>query len=54
MPLKLILGAMPSEIISIESELAGVERGAHASYPYLRGRLGKRRVLVAVTGVGIR
>ena len=53
MPLTLILGAMPSEIISIESELTGVERGAHACYPYLRGRLGRRRVVVAVTGVGI-
>ncbi len=53
MPLTLILGAMPSEIISIESELTRVERGVHACYPYLRGRLGRRRVVVAVTGVGI-
>lgn len=53
MPRTLILGAMPSEIVSIETELTQVERGTLECYPYLRGRLGKRPVVVSVTGVGI-
>lgn len=44
---------MPSEIVSIESELTRVDRGELEGYPYLRGRLGKRPVIVSVTGVGI-
>lgn len=53
MPRTLILGAMPSEVVSVESELARVERGTLECYPYAKGRLGKRAVIVAVTGVGI-
>jgi 5'-methylthioadenosine/S-adenosylhomocysteine nucleosidase len=49
----LILGAMPSEIVSIEAELTQVARGELEGYPYLRGRLGRRAVIVSVTGVGI-
>jgi len=44
---------MPSEIVSIESELARVERGTLECYRYVKGRLGRRAVIVAVTGVGI-
>ena len=53
MSLTLILGAMPSEVISVESELTHVKRGTLECYPYVRGRLGKRPVVVSVTGVGI-
>jgi 5'-methylthioadenosine/S-adenosylhomocysteine nucleosidase len=52
-PLTLILGAMPSEVAAIDAALVA---GAHRElegYPYQRGKLGKRRVVVAVTGVGI-
>jgi adenosylhomocysteine nucleosidase len=51
--LTLILGAMPSEIVAVEAALAEKKTGEHEGYPYLRGRLGRRRVVVAVTGVGI-
>ncbi len=51
--LTLILGAMPSEIVAIESALAGARKGELEGYPHLRGRLGRRSVVVAVTGVGI-
>jgi 5'-methylthioadenosine/S-adenosylhomocysteine nucleosidase len=44
---------MPSEIVSIETELTHVAHGELEGYPYLRGRLGKRAVIVSVTGVGI-
>lgn len=53
MPGTLILGAMPSEIVSVESEMTRRERGTLARFPYARGRLGQRPVVVAVTGVGI-
>jgi len=53
MPRTLILGAMPSEIVSIESDLTAVRRGTLEGYPYVSGRLGKRPVVVSVTGVGI-
>jgi len=53
MPGTLILGAMPSEVVSVESELTRPSRGTLECYPYSEGRLGKRPVVVAVTGVGI-
>ena len=53
MPGTLILGAMPSEVVSVESEMTGIRRGTLECYPYANGRLGKREVIVSVTGVGI-
>lgn len=53
MPGTLILGAMPSEVVSVESEMTRLERDTLACYPYARGLLGGRSVVVAVTGVGI-
>ena len=52
-PLTLILGAMPSEVVAIDSALSSVREGELESYPYRRGKIGKRPVVVAVTGVGI-
>jgi 5'-methylthioadenosine/S-adenosylhomocysteine nucleosidase len=51
--LTLILGAMPSEVVAIEKELKGTERGALHAFPFIRGRLGERPVVVSVSGVGI-
>lgn len=51
--LTLILGAMPSEVTSIVPELSSAREGELEGYPYHRGKLGKRQVLVTVTGVGI-
>ena len=51
--LTLILGAMPSEVASIVPALSSRVEGEHAGYPFHRGRLGRRSVMVAVTGVGI-
>jgi adenosylhomocysteine nucleosidase len=49
----LILGAMPSEVRSIQAELAGRKAGTLACFPYQQGRLRGRDVIVAVTGVGV-
>lgn len=51
--LTLILGAMPSEIASIVPALSSRSEGELEGYPFHRGKLGARAVLVAVTGVGI-
>jgi len=51
--LTLILGAMPSEVASIVPALSSRSEGELGGYPFHRGRLGERSVLVAVTGVGI-
>lgn len=51
--LTLILGAMPSEIVAVDSAIAGGSKGELEGYPYVRGRLGRRAVVTAVTGVGI-
>ena len=52
-PLTVILGAMPSEVVAIDSALSSVREGELERYPYRRGTIGKRAVVVAVTGVGI-
>lgn len=52
-PLTLILGAMPSEVVAIDSALTAPREGTLEGYPFRRGAIGKRRVVVAVTGVGI-
>jgi adenosylhomocysteine nucleosidase len=51
--LTLILGAMPSEVASILPALSSAREGELEGYPCHRGRLGRRQVVVAVTGVGI-
>ena len=51
--LTLILGAMPSEVTSIVPALSSRNEGELERYPFHRGRLGERSVLVVVTGVGI-
>jgi adenosylhomocysteine nucleosidase len=51
--LTLILGAMPSEIVSIVPALSARRTGELEGYPFHRGQLGGRAVIVAVTGVGI-
>lgn len=53
MKLTLILGAMPSEVIAVNDALTSAGEGELEGYPFQRGRLGKRTVVVAVTGVGI-
>jgi adenosylhomocysteine nucleosidase len=52
-PLTLILGAMPSEVRSIQAEIEGRRTGILECFPYDTGRLNGRRVVVAVTGVGV-
>jgi 5'-methylthioadenosine/S-adenosylhomocysteine nucleosidase len=51
--LTLVLGAMPSEIAAIVPALSARTGGALEGYPFHRGKLGGRSVIVAVTGVGI-
>jgi len=51
--LTLILSAMPSEIRLIEAQIRGRRAGRLAGFPYETGRLRGRRVVTAVTGVGV-
>jgi adenosylhomocysteine nucleosidase len=52
-PLTLILSAMPSEIRLIQNHLEGAKSGELAGFPFQTGRLRGRRVVTAVTGVGV-
>jgi adenosylhomocysteine nucleosidase len=49
----LILGAMPSEVRTIVAQLEKRTTGTLACFPYDAGVLRGRRVIVAVTGVGV-
>lgn len=49
----LILSAMPSEIRLIQRQLKRPKPGRLACFPYLAGVLRGRRVVTAVTGVGV-
>jgi adenosylhomocysteine nucleosidase len=49
----LILGAMPSEVRAIQAQLTKRSQGMLACFPYDSGILRGRRVIVAVTGVGV-
>jgi adenosylhomocysteine nucleosidase len=49
----LILGAMPSEVRPILAQLADRRSGSLGCFTYDTGRLRGRRVVVAVTGVGV-
>ena len=52
-PPTLILGAMPSEVRTIQAQLEQRRSGTLACFPYDTGILRGRRVIVAVTGVGV-
>jgi len=51
--LTLILSAMPSEIRLIQNEIEGPKQGTLECFPYVIGKLNGRRVVTAVTGVGV-
>ena len=51
--LTLILSAMPSEIRLIQAHLQRPKAGRLACFPYVAGTLRGRRVITAVTGVGV-
>lgn len=52
-PVTLILGAMPSEVRLIVDSLRRSSSGTLECFPYHTGFLGKQKVVVAVTGVGV-
>ncbi|SDS22149.1 5'-methylthioadenosine/S-adenosylhomocysteine nucleosidase [Opitutus sp. GAS368] len=49
----LILSAMPSEIRLIQAQISGPKSGRLTGFPYVTGSLRGRRVVTAVTGVGV-
>jgi 5'-methylthioadenosine/S-adenosylhomocysteine nucleosidase len=49
----LVLGAMPSEIRTIQAALRDRRSATYAGFPYDTGTIAGRRVVVAVTGVGV-
>ena len=49
----LILSAMPSEIRLIQAGIEKPKAGTLACFPYVAGTLRGRRVVTAVTGVGV-
>ena len=49
----LILSAMPSEIRLIQARLRRRRSGRLECFPYMAGVLGGRRIITAVTGVGV-
>jgi adenosylhomocysteine nucleosidase len=49
----LILSAMPSEIRLIQDRIENPSEGALACFPYVAGTLNGRRVVTAITGVGV-
>jgi adenosylhomocysteine nucleosidase len=49
----LILGAMPSEVRTIQGQLTKRRSGTLAGFPYETGVLRGRKVVIAVTGVGV-
>lgn len=51
--LTLILSAMPSEIRLIQNRIEGPKHGTVECFPYVVGKLNGRRVVTAVTGVGV-
>jgi adenosylhomocysteine nucleosidase len=50
--LTLVLGAVPWEIKPVIAELKHERPGSLAQFPYHAGRVGKQRVITAITGVG--
>ncbi len=51
--LTLVLSAMPSEIRLIQNHVASAREGELAGFPYVAGTLNGRRVVTAITGVGV-
>jgi len=51
--LTLILSAMPSEIRLIQAHVKRKQPGRLACFPYVAGKIDGRRVVTAVTGVGV-
>lgn len=51
-PVTLILGAVPWEIIPIVGALESASAGKLRDYPFHRGKIGGKPVVVAITGVG--
>ncbi len=47
-----VLGALPQETELVERALQGPSRERLGPFPYTEGRIGGRRVVVAVTGIG--
>ena len=52
LPPILILGAVPWEIKPVVAALENVRRGLLRRFPFYEGRIGGRRVVTAITGVG--
>jgi 5'-methylthioadenosine/S-adenosylhomocysteine nucleosidase len=48
----LVLGALPQETELVEAALHGRRRGRLGPFPYVEGRIGGRRTVVAATGIG--
>lgn len=51
--LTLVLGAMPSEVRLIIDRLKKAKEGTLECFPYTTGEMNGRRVVIAVTGVGV-
>jgi adenosylhomocysteine nucleosidase len=50
--LTLVLGALPQETELVENALKGRKRARLGPFPYVEGRIGGRRIVVAATGIG--
>ena len=48
----LVLGAIPHESELVEWALSGKKRGVLSGFPFVKGKIGGRPVVVAVTGIG--
>jgi adenosylhomocysteine nucleosidase len=51
-PLTLVLGAVPWEVKPVQLEIQKPEQGYLFGFPFVRGHIAGRPVLVAITGVG--
>jgi 5'-methylthioadenosine/S-adenosylhomocysteine nucleosidase len=50
--LTLVLGALPQETELVDAALKGRKPGRLGPFPYVEGRIGGRRTVVAATGIG--
>ena len=48
----LVLGAIPQETDLVEWAMSGKRRSRLGRFPFVRGRIGRRPVVLAVTGIG--
>ena len=51
-PLTLVLGAVPWEVKPLQLQIQEPEEGHLFGFPFLRGRIEQRPVIIAITGVG--